>query len=58
MQIRVKNLRNRLDYSLLRVKARGCAFRCAAFTLCAAETRGTLLRRFCRDDAPAKGVSK
>ena len=55
LQIRVKNFRNHLDHSALRVKASGCTFRRAAFTLCAAVEWDTLLRRFCRDAAPPLG---
>ena len=44
----LKVLCNDLVHSVLRVKARGCAFRLAAFTLRAAASRGNLLRRFCR----------
>ena len=47
-QTRVKILCNHLLHSVLRVKAKVCAFRCAAFTLRAAVARGILLRRFCR----------
>ena len=48
VQTCVKILCNDLFHSVLRVKARGCAFRLAAFTLRASASRGNLLRRFCR----------
>ena len=58
VQTRVKILCNGLVHSVLRVKARGCAFRLAAFTLRAVVSPGNLLRRFCRVTHCSKGASR